>query len=942
MPDASADLNVTRPRPGPWRIVDIIDGRKLRVQLTAAALENLGDDAARRARVLDLLHSALFRGRMIAQERLAQGADGLDTARLLAAVQDEVLSALFDFTTTLVFRARNPTQGERLSVFATGGYGRAALAPSSDIDLLFVRQYKQTPWAESVIEFMLYALWDMGLKVGHAFRTPEECVRLSRSDVTIKTSLLDARFLFGDAQLGKSMQEKFKADCLEGRAADFIADKLAERDARHKRHGDTRYLVEPNVKDGPGGLRDLQTIFWIAKHMFGGETLEEVLDAGPFTDHERRAFLRAGRFLWTVRCHLHFITGRAEERISFDLQPELAARLGYADRTGRLGVERFMKRYFIAAKDVGWLSRAIAAKLESEHQASAGLLKRWLPSAGPKPLANPNFVIDGGRLSIADEAAFTRDPNNLLHLFALAGQEGAPIHPAALVAATRAVKRFKPDMRGHETARALFLAILLDNQRPAALLREMNETGLLGRVLPEFGGIVAQTQFNMYHHYTVDEHTLRTIEAMSNIEWDAAGEGAHRLATALFRQIENRRALYLAMLLHDTGKGHGDQQVEGAKTARAAALRLGLGDAEAELVAWLVGNHLEMSETAQKRDLSDPRTIGRFAELVGSLERLRLLYILTIADIRGVGPGVWNGWKSQLLEELYRRTAAALRGGRSDERGLTAQQAADGQAAQEALARNVGAVPAVMADMDPAYWTGFDADELAWHAGAFRRATWIAADARRRPDGAGATLFVSCPDRVALFADLARAIAAEGANIAGAQIFTSPSGHIIDVFTLHDASGGPFGDDQDARLQSLLDAVKAAAAKEGPQRGPSAHATRREAAFLVAPAVKVLNEESATHTVIEIEARDRPGLLYEVAEVFADLNLTIHSAHVGSYGERVFDAFYVQTSHGGKLFDEGEKAVLRQRILAVLEREDPEPPKTPARALAQSPSADSF
>ncbi|MDP3460726.1 MAG: [protein-PII] uridylyltransferase, partial [Hyphomonas sp.] len=327
-------------RPGKWRIADIIDGRALRVKLTAAALDNLNSPQAARKIALNLLHGAMFRGRLIAQERLQQGADGLDTARLLAAVQDEVIHALYDFTVTHVHRASNPTEAERLAIVATGGYGRGVMAPSSDTDLLFLRAYKASPHTESVVEYMLYALWDMGLKVGNAFRAPIDCVKLAQEDVTIKTSMLDARFICGDETLANDMFALYQRDVIKGKDAQFIADKLAERDARHARTGDARYVVEPNLKEGKGGLRDLQTLYWIVKHMYGGTSLEEVMRAGPFTDHEYAVFIRAGTFLWTVRCHMHFVTGRAEDRLSFDLQPEIAARMGYRDREGQQGVER--------------------------------------------------------------------------------------------------------------------------------------------------------------------------------------------------------------------------------------------------------------------------------------------------------------------------------------------------------------------------------------------------------------------------------------------------------------------------------------------------------------------------------------------------------------------------------------------------------------------------
>lgn len=927
--------------PRPWRLGDIIDGRKLRVQLTAAALDNIGKETAARARALDLLHAALFRARMIAQERLQQGADGLDTARLLAAAQDEVIHALYDFTTVHVFRAHNPTEGERLAVLATGGYGRGVLAPSSDVDLLFLRQYKASPWAESVIEYLLYALWDMGLKVGHAFRTIESCISLAKEDVTIKTSLLDARFLFGDAPLAEELMTRFRADCVVGQDTQFITDKLEERDKRHARQGNTRYAVEPNVKESKGGLRDLQTLFWISKHIYGGTTLEEVMKAGSLTPHEYQVFARDARFFWTVRCHLHYITGRAEERISFDLQPELATRMGYQDRGDQLGVERFMKRYFLAAKNVGGLSRILSAKLEAEQKKKPRGIRRFLPQATPKPIDETGFVIDTGRLSVADPQLFEDQPQKMLALFTCANTKELDVHPNAMAAVSRAVKAFRPAMRKTSEARALFLSCLLDTPTPAKTLRLMNETGLLGRFLPEFGGIVAQTQFNMYHHFTVDEHTIRAVEIMSDIEHGRSRDHPH--AAQLFKTIVNRRALYLAMLLHDTGKGKGDQQIEGMRTARAACKRLGLPIDEIELVVWLVGNHLEMSETAQKRDIADPKTVAGFARLVGSLERMRLLHILTVADITAVGPKVWNGWKGQLLTDLHHNTAAALRGGRTDESAVAAALADRAENRRAELQELVGALPVVMSQMEPAYWTGFDLETLVQHAAIMAQPGTDIVSLELREDKSGVTLLVTGKDRIGLFADLAGTLAAYGANIISAQIFTSNDGRIIDIFTLQDRNGGPFADGEQSRLNRLRQALHLVLVghAQTPARA-SPERQHRQAAFLVAPSVQIDALASSRFTVIDITARDRAGLLAEIASVLAEQGLSIRSAHVGSYGERVFDAFYVQTENGQKLTDAKAKSTLHDHLLAVLQRDELDGPKTPAHKLARARPADSF
>jgi [protein-PII] uridylyltransferase len=928
----------TRRAPGKWRLNSIIDGRALRVKLTAAALSHEGDDKAARTEALDILHGALFRGRLIAQERLQQGADGLDTARLLSAVQDEVLHALFDFITTHVFRARNPTEGERMAVFATGGYGRSVLAPSSDIDLLFIRAYKASPHAESVIEYMLYALWDMGLKVGHAFRTPQECVRLAKEDVTIKTSLLDARFLFGDKDLADETRALFNRQAVVGEDAQFIADKLEERDNRHARQGNARYLVEPNVKESKGGLRDLQTLYWIVKHIHPDETesLEDVMKTKIFTQHEYHLFMRAARFLWTVRCHLHYITGRPEERLSFDLQPEIAARMGYQDRGEQLGVERFMKRYFLAAKDVGGLTRILAAKLEAQQKAKPEGWRRFLSRGGQtKPLEDDRFELVGNRVNFANTDTVPEDPTVLLKLFQIADKSGLDVHPDALTFATRNTKIINAKNRSNPDMVEVFLEILLESDNLGLTLNRLNEASVLGRFLPEFGGIVAQTQFNMYHHYTVDEHTIRAMEYISNMD---KGEDGFALAKQLYGKIENRRALYLAMLLHDTGKGLGDQQIEGMKTARRACRRLGLDKAETELVAWLVGNHLEMSETAQKRDIADPRTIVTFAEKVMDLEHLRLLYILTVADIRAVGPNVWNTWKGQLLGDLYHNTEAALRGGRTDETTVTAELQARAETNRALVVDQVGTLPNVMLEMDEAYWTGFDAEALVEHAKRLSSSEDIIVSATSGNDDR-TSLFISAPDRVGLFARLTQAIGGLGAHTVAAQVFTGPSGRIVDVFILEDGEGNPFAKGDRNRLDRMEKSILDAIDPNGELPAPSLRQSPRKAAFIVQPRVSISENASQAYTVIDVSGRDRPGLLSDVSQVLAAAGISIVSAHVGSYGERVFDAFYVKLPSG---FDEDMKSSLRDQLLAALGREEPDAPSTPARKLKRASAADSF
>ena len=928
----------------PTRLEHVLDGVKLRAQLTAGALEAIGDEGGQRKQALEVLRSALFRGRMICKERLESGGGGIETARLLAGVTDEVVSALYDFTTVHMIRARNPTEGERLAVVAVGGYGRGALAPFSDIDLLFLRPYKPTAHTESVIEFMLYALWDLGFKVGHSSRTVEDCLKLARQDFTIRTALLESRKLCGDEALFQELKRRYRAEIVTGTAAEFVAAKLKERDDRHARAGASRYMVEPNIKEGKGALRDLNTLFWIAQYLHPVDEPAEVMRLEHFTGKELRSFIRAFDFYWAVRCHLHFATGRAEERLTFDLQPEIARRMGYGDRRRTEGddtpaVERFMRRYFLIAKEVGALTRAFSAKLEAEHvKVRPTGLSRFLPG----PLARrrafigvPGFRLDAGRLALKDDDVFTRDPLNLLRLFLLADGRDLDLHPDAFTAVTRSLNLITPAVRSDEHAARAFLDILARGKQPYRTLTLMNETGLLGRFVPEFGRVVAQMQFNMYHSYTVDEHTLRAIGIINDVE-NGRHKVDHPLATVILPLIADREALYLAMLLHDTGKGTVDgQEAGGAKAARSACERLGLSPERTAFVAWLVEHHLVMSDYAQKRDVSDPRTVAAFARIVENPERLRALLVLTVADIRAVGPGVWNGWKGQLLRELYGATEAAFRGGRNadPETSFRRHQQAQAIEARDQLVAADPAAGAFAEAMDDAYFAGFTAEEHRAHAALARRAAeqgGAAASARIRGDRNAAEIVIAAQDRRGLFADLAGLIAGYGANVVGARAHTSRAGQALDMFYVQDASGAAYGGVTPKALDRLAAALEAA----GRGEAVTLEARRpldggRAAAFDIAATVVLDNETSTDSTVVEASGRDRPGLLQALARTLAEAGLSIQSAHVDNYGERAVDAFYVQTAEAEKVLDPDRLAALKAGLRDVLS--ESEPPTTGAR-----------
>ncbi len=861
---------------------------------------------------------------MIAKERLENGAGGADTARLLCRVTDVVIEALWSLAGAMTGPAGAP-----VALMAVGGYGRGSLAPFSDIDLLFLRT-EADPDTEAVIAFALYALWDLGFKVGHASRTVEECLDLSSGDMTIRTSLLEARYLAGNADLAENLTRRFRREVVAGSGADFVAAKLAERDARHLRTGASRFMVEPNVKEGKGGLRDLHCLFWIAQYLHPDESLDAVMRLEMFEGREVRTFLRAFDFLESVRAHLHFATGRPEERLTFDLQPEIARRMGYTDRGHAAGdntpaVERFMRRYFLIARDVGVLTRAFAAKLEAEHLKSVSRDRSACDDSLDRAALGTGFILDRGRLSIADPAIFMEDPVNLLRLFQIADARDLDLHPDAFTAATRRLALIGSRVRRDPAAAAIFLEILTSPKDPRRTLELMNEAGVLGRFIPEFGHVVAKMQFNMYHAYTVDEHTLRAIGVIADV---AAGRlhDDHPVATAVLPLIEDREALGLAMLLHDTGKGGvGGQSKAGARAARQACERLGLAPHRIDLVAWLVEHHLVMSDVAQKRDIADPATVAAFAQLVETPERLRLLLVLTIADIRAVGPGVWNGWKGQLLRELFGATETLFRGGRSSDAAAMASRRLEALAfdARTALVAVDPAARQWARSMEDAYFAAFSRAEQTAHLELSRRARDLggaAARAQVRAERMATEVVVVARDRRGLFADLALAIARLGGNLVGARIFTSSAGEALDVFYVQDAAGRPFCADHHSGLDRLAKALEAAG-RGAPPTGETLPGgdLGRASAFAIASSVVVDQDASQSATVVEATGRDRPGLVHALARRLSEVGLSIQSAHVDNYGERAVDTFYVVAADGGKLTDPLLAAEVRQRLLDVLD-----------------------
>lgn len=902
---------------------DIINAEALREAFDATWSEDEPTREAR-TRLFEAMRDALDAGTAEIRRRFEdEGVSGEANVRATCFLMDQLLQFGMDITTSRLYQTADTSEAERIGVVCIGGYGRGELAPHSDIDLMFLLPYRLTPRVEQIVETMLYLLWDLGLKVGHSTRTVDEVMRLSKDDITIRTAVLEARFLWGNRKLFQDMRRRFRKEVVLDNGPAFVEAKLEERDVRHRRMGDSRYVLEPNVKEGKGGLRDLHTLFWIAKYLYRVDAVSDLVEEGVITASEAKRFARAQNFLWTVRSHLHYLTGRGEDRLTFDTQQEIGARMGYRDHAGTLGVERFMKHYYLTAKEVGDLTRIFCAALESEHQ-------RWPPlSFVARDIFRRDidgFALDAGRLTVKSGSEFVENPVRILQLFRTAQVNERDIHPNALRLITRHLRKVD-QIREDEEANRLFIDMLTDPKGAEVTLRRLNEAGVFGRFVPDFGRVVAQMQHDMYHVYTVDEHTIFAIGILHRIEQGSYVEDMP-VSTEAMQKIHSRRALFVSILLHDIAKGRGgDHSVLGAEVAQVLCPRFGLSDEETETVEWLVRHHLLMSRIAFHRDLGDPKSIVDFAEQVQSLERLRLLLCLTVADIRAVGPNVWNNWKASLLRELYYATEAHLSGGHN-----TTGREARIDSARHALSDKLTGwseedIEKTLSLGYPSYWLSLDTESHVRHAHMMRAAEQdgdeITFEARLDDAHSVTELTIYTADHPGLFFNIAGALAVSGANIVGAKIFTMTNGMALDVFAVQDATGAPFSRQADIdRMTKRIEGALRGTFNPRTELAKKPVIASRDEVFAVTPRVLMSNSASRTHSVIEINGRDRPGFLHDITRALTDLGLQISSALITTYGERAVDVFYVKDGYGMQITNERRIEQIRETVLSALGAEN--------------------
>ena len=909
-------------------------------QLRAALRDEAGVPLERDA-ALGVLRRHLGRIQAMAREAFEQNQiQGLEAAGALSRLTDTLIIALHEHAVAVT--------GGRVGAFcvaATGGYGRAVLAPFSDIDLLFLTRDDPPPDAQAAVGFILYALWDIGLRVGHATRSIADCLHEANGDITVRTSMLDARHLVGDTAVFAEMQKQFRAACIEAGVAKFIAAKQAERDARHRRFGDTPFVVEPNVKEGRGGLRDLQTLYWIDRYIYPGTSFDQLVDkaATPgsviMTTDELRRMRRSWDFLWSLRFHLHYVAGRAEDRLTFDLQPVIGARMGYTRHGRQDGVERFMRHFFLTAREVIRLTRVLEPALVRSALGPPAAARQ----ADAKLLAQ-GFVLAEGMLLPLHGREFDKEAIQMLRCLQVARDRNLKLHPLTVRQLIRNERRAQ-ELRGNPEAAALFLDLLcgrdtVHNRADGAQwLSILNETGILGRLLPDWARIVGQMQFDTYHVFTVDEHTIEAVRILNTLERGELAQIAP-VASGLVDHLQSRRALYVAMLLHDIAKGRGGDHSElGAEVAMEVGPALGLSAEETEMVSWLVLHHLMLSQSAFKRDIDDPKTILDLAETIQSPERLRLLLVLTVADMRAVSSKVWNAWKATLLRDLYARVAEVLAGGLS-----TAERDTRVQGAKQAVGM-------MLTDWPPgeletfhglgyaSYWLSFDPETHARHARLIRdaeaRAAPLTVQTQPLPARAVSEVTVYAADHAGLFSRIAGALAVAGASIVDARIHTLTNGMALDIFWVQDAAGGVFDSpNRLARLSVLIEQALSGRLKLASEIRRANRATmgQRLRAIHVPPRVVVDNRASNTYTVVEVNGRDRPGLLHDVTAAISEQGLQIASAHISTYGQRAVDVFYVKDVFGLKVENERRLGQLREALLVALASPE-EPAADPPAAV---------
>ena len=849
------------------------------------------------------------------QRAVAAGRKRIETGRtsLRAAYEAKPLptrllhghAALVDTVLARLWKAcRMPLNA---ALVAVGGYGRGELFPHSDVDLLILLPEPSNDDLEARLSVLVSALWDVGLAIGHSVRTIDECMEAAQADITVQTNLLEARLLTGNTTLFQQFQTRYQAQI---DVREFFLAKLLERDQRYARYNDTPYALEPNCKESPGGLRDLQLLGWIARAAKMGHNWLELVRQRLITGSEASDLRSGERFLQHIRIRLHYLAGRAEDRLLFDYQERLAHVMGLKATAASRASEIMMQRYYLTAKKLTQINNVLLQNYGDEI---------FPGNEFPAIVINEHFQVIRELLDIRDETVFERHPGAMLESFLLMQKRSelkgmsARTLRALWINRTRINAAFRADPAN----RARFLEILQQKRGIFHAFRGMNQSGILSRYLPPWRKILCQMQHDLFHAYTVDQHTLQVLR---NMRCFTMGKHAHEhpVMTGLMLGFERNWLLYIAVLFHDIAKGRGgDHCILGMDDAREFCEHHGLEAEDTELIVWLVGHHLTMSYTAQKEDTTDPQTIQKFAAVVGNERRLTALYLLTHADIRGTSPKVWNGWKAKLLQDLFFATQRLLRGATPQQALRQDQRITEARRLLRTHAVNSGAEDALWSQLDTVYFMRHSSDEIAWHAQMLHsqvESSEPVVKARILKDNGGIQVMVYAPDQKELFMRLTGFFCRMGLSILDARVYTTRHGHALDSFILQNPN-----DDSDEHYRSILPLIEhgltvALQNQERITRPAPVRLSRQVQHFPVTPLVSLIADEAGRH-ILSITAADRPGLLFDIAEVLAAHGISLETAKITTLGERVEDSFLLS---GGGLAQESRAIQIERELLERL------------------------
>ncbi|AKX58860.1 protein-PII uridylyltransferase [Thiopseudomonas alkaliphila] len=820
----------------------------------------------------------------------------------------------------------------QIALVAVGGYGRGELHPHSDIDIMLLTADTPCPHTQELASQFITLLWDLGLNIGHSVRTLSQCSSEAADDLSVVTTLMESRTLVGDPALLAAVTQQISTEQMWPSAIFFLA-KLEEQRSRHLKYNDTEYNLEPNVKTSPGGLRDIQTVLWVARRQFNFHSLEDLQRSGFLTDTEYSLFHSAREFLWQVRYALHVLAGREEDRLLLDYQRKIAEQFGYSDNEHLLAIEQFMQKYYRTVMGISKLCDLLSQYFEET------ILRD--DESHPPLCLNKRFQVRAGYLEVTHPKVFRETPFALLEAFVLLAQnpeiKGVQSATIRLLRDSRHLidENFRQDIRNT----SLFIELFKSKEGIHMNLRRMHRYGILGRYLPEFGAITGQMQHDLYHIYTVDAHTLNLIKHLRKLRHPDFAE-KFSLASAILARLPKPELIYLAGLYHDIGKGRGGNHSElGAVDAEAFCIRHRLPIWDTRLITWLVKSHLIMSATAQRKDISDPQEIHNFARLVGDQTRLDYLYVLTVADINATNPTLWNSWRAQLLRQLYSETRRALRRGLAnpldrEEQISTRQSTALSLLCSEGV--DADAVKKLWKQLGEEYFLRHSAGDVAWHTQAIlehanpKQPLVLIRESTYRETEGGTQLFIYAPNRIDFFAVTVAALDQLNLSTQDARIITASSGFTIETYIVLDADGERIGDNPEhiERIrQGVLDALL------DTDNYPSIiqrRVPRQLKHFAFTPQVSIHNDAQGPHTVIEIIAPDRPGLLVRIARLLLAFELSLHSAKILTLGERIEDVFFITDQHEQPLSDPELCEQLYQALMEMLTTAEDLQPRSPA------------